>query len=63
MPEARGVPVPDLKQIELKPGEQVEVTASFPMISPGAEGFEFVMPVKDHVITWPHVEIKHDLFE
>ncbi|MGO9451690.1 MAG: protein kinase domain-containing protein [Candidatus Binataceae bacterium] len=61
--QAQGKSIPDIRQIDLKPGEQVEVTASFPMISAGAEGFEFVMPMKDSPLTWPRVEIKRDLFE
>jgi tetratricopeptide (TPR) repeat protein len=55
-----------LRQIKLRAGEEVEVSAVFPMVSSGAEGFKFVAPGDvgtNNNWEWPEVEIKKDLFD
>jgi hypothetical protein len=47
------------RQIILAPGEQVQLSAGFPMISAGARKFKFKWP---DFFEWPNVEVKRGLF-
>lgn len=61
---------PGVKEVSLVPGQEAQVTADFPMVTPGARQLKFVSPQLD--MNWlgsstawesPEVQIKRDLFD